>query len=55
MKIDLEALRKVSEGNPNDRVTVNRRWLQAVHGELIKKRDSALGDDVLRGIFGGGR
>lgn len=37
MSIDLEALKRISEGDPNDRVTVNRGWLQEVYRQLVTR------------------
>ena len=38
MAIDMEALKRMSEGEPNTKVTVNRRWLAEVHKLLAEKR-----------------
>lgn len=34
-RIDINALKRISEGDPESRVTVKRKWLKVVYQELV--------------------
>lgn len=63
MPVDLAALKKIAEGDPNTKVMVSRRWLAEVHrllseaeaAKAAKPKPRTGGDavnDMLRGMCG---
>jgi hypothetical protein len=48
--IDLDALKRASEGDQSKKVTVTKAWLAAVHSELTSKHARDRVGDVLAGI-----
>jgi hypothetical protein len=60
MAIDMGALKRTAEGDPNARVEVNKRWLTEVHrlleeGEQAKRDLARAGrsNDIFEALFRG--
>ena len=61
MAIDMMALDRAAEGDPNARVTVNKRWLREVHRQLTdgaaakaeldrRRREGSMFDAIFGGV-----
>ncbi|AHE52627.1 hypothetical protein [Sphingomonas sanxanigenens] len=53
--IDMDALARAAEGDPNAKVTVSKKWLAEVHRLLQQRARDRRMDSVLEKVFSYGR